>query len=393
MQSHLIGELDSIPNLQQGSIIYYHPFPLPQQVTHGDMLRISKMAEAFSEVGYHVFAVTGDGKERERCFRQAQEYVKRGGAFEFVYAESSNHPSWPSKPNLLYPTLNHRFLQWGRKAGLPIGLYYRDVYWRFPHYKQATSLQKKIRVVPSLWLDWLVYSKGIDWLFLPSNELREYLPTYWPAEKTSPLPPGCTITCIKPAQIRRDEALQVLYVGGIIPPLYDVKPLFEAVNQVDYVKLTVCCREAEWIKVVDHYATVLSSKVHIVHESGTGLHALYAAADVLAFFGNMTEYLKLAMPVKVFEAIGHNTPVILNDGTVAADFVRREDIGWVVENIDQLRALLTQLQQQPDLLAAKRVAIRQRQSMHTWKVRAETVAAILHNVDRRYPKQSKSSEK
>ncbi|MEZ5239765.1 MAG: hypothetical protein R2716_12740 [Microthrixaceae bacterium] len=42
-------------------------------------------------------------------------------------------------------------------------------------------------------------------------------------------------------------------------------------------------------------------------------------------------YRAFAMPVKLFEAIGHGLPCLADSDTAAGDFVRRTAFGWPVE--------------------------------------------------------------
>lgn len=362
------------------SMIFHHPFPLPETAISGSRVRLTSMLEAFTRAGYNVEVVAGYAQERKRRIERVRKEAKKGRQFAFVYSESSTHPIPLAKRNLHHPILDYRFFGWCRKQSIPVGLFYRDVHWRFDQIKVSMPWYKRMIATPLYWYDWIMYLQFVDHLFLPSLAMKSALPSRWPEDRMSALFPGTEIVTAEgelPSTPESNDRLHLFYVGGVKPPLYDLRPLFDAVDSLDKVQLTVCCRDFEWEEVQSYYAPIAKDKVHIIHVSGEDLRTYYESADVFALIWKPNPYLGFAMPVKLFETLGHAVPVMTTAETEVARFVAQEDIGWVVQTKAELRSLLARLRDNRDLIASKRARMLEIREQHTWQARAETVASIL----------------
>jgi glycosyltransferase involved in cell wall biosynthesis len=208
--------------------------------------------------------------------------------------------------------------------------------------------------------------------------MAKYLPTNWPGNRCSALFPGSDI--IKASQnLEADDKplLKLLYVGGIIPPLYDLKSMFNTVGALENVELTVCCRDFEWEYIHSYYEPFSHVKIKIVHLQGEQLKELYRNTDLFGLFWKPYPYLEFAMPVKVFETLGYAVPIITSAGTEVARFVEQEGIGWVVTNEEEFSNLLKFLQGNRRFLIEKRRHLETVRLRHTWQRRAQTVADTL----------------
>src|SRR5690606_25595664 len=135
----------------------------------------------------------------------------------------------------------------------------------------------------------------------------------WPSGRMSALPPGgnpgspersllsgtgssgpgaaaITLTSIGRSE---PEQLRLLYVGGVKPPLYDLKPLFEAVTRATGTILTVCCRQEGWAAVSGGYR--LPENLRVVHRSGEELAEIYSETDAIAIMWREHPYMEFAM--------------------------------------------------------------------------------------------------
>jgi glycosyltransferase involved in cell wall biosynthesis len=212
--------------------------------------------------------------------------------------------------------------------------------------------------------------------------MRHALPTYYPVGRLSALPPGCSIPSVIQRRLPSTSGgpLSLFYVGGVTPPLYDLKPIFDAVRNTDNVTLTICCREKEWAVHQAYYQPIDSGKIHVVHEQGKQLEHYYLQADVFIMAWNACHpYQKFSMPVKIFESLGYGLPIITTAGTDSARFVAQEDIGWVVRDTPDLCKLLPYLRDHVDAIEAKRKRAEEVRERHTWKARAQTVIDIMQS--------------
>lgn len=360
-------------------MIFHHPEPLKKDPKSGSQVRPCRMIEAFKELGYEVEAVVGYGNERKQAAERIYCNLAKGIRYDFLYAESSTTPTLLTESHHFptYPFLDFGLFRRLKKINIPIGLYYRDVHWRFPFYRQAVQRYKRAVSTPFYWYDWLSYKQLVDILFLPSKGMKYSLPGNWPEEKLYALPPGSVIRSLDSKEPKSRDHLKIFYVGGITPPLYDIKPMTETVKSFENIELTICCHSQEWENYQSYYSINGSKNIKIVHTSGDDLKNYYQEADIFGFLSQNHPYLNFAMPVKVFEAIGHGLPLILSDGTETAKLVTQEDIGWAVSSAVEFKTLLAYLLDHHESIMEKRARVIAARERHTWFNRAKMAAELL----------------
>ncbi len=356
-------------------MIFHHPAPLPSELTSGSRVRPVKMKQAFESLGYEVFLVAGSGRERRAAIKVVRELVRQGTQFDFVYSEPPTAPIVVVNRDLPSFWVDLAFLHWCKRASIPVGLFYRDVYWRFELFR-TVEWYKRLLMIPLYWFEWLQFRQCVSHLFIPSLDMAAALPTRWPESHFSALPPGCEPTVQKDGQ-NFVEPLNLFYVGGIVPPLYDVSPLLAATSDLPGITLTFCCRETEWAEMKNYYQPFGLSQLKVVHVHGKELVQYFVEADIFCLIRKPHPYLKFAMPVKIFESLGYGLPLITTAGTATADFIEREGIGWVVANSTEFRELISRLQNNPDEVEKKRVQAETTRYNHTWQRRAQAVVDVM----------------
>lgn len=365
--------------------IFHHPRPVNNEGTSASQIRPYLMYKALQEIGYQVDLVAGFAAERNEDIQTIKTKILDGCKYDFLYSESSTWPTLLTEPHRLptHPVLDFRFFAWLRKRYIPIGLFYRDIYWRFDYYRENQPLYKTAITIPCYKYDWYQYKKTLDHLFIPAFGYKKAFPSEWPGERLSVLPPGCNPDGINigNSNIKMHENLKIFYVGGILPPLYNIKPLLETISELDGIILTVCCRKYEWVKVRDQYEPFDKSKISIIHAHGEELDSLYSSADLFAIIRKPHPYLNFATPFKVFEALGYGIPIVTTNGTETARFVEREQIGWITSNCDDLRRILTYLKQNPQEVSKMRKHVESVRFNHTWSSRAQKVADTLSGIN------------
>lgn len=349
-------------------IIIHFPFAIDRNRAAASQLRPIKIIETFKSMGYDVFLIEGYGKERSLQIKKLKDLIKTGDKFEFVYSECNTTPTLLTEKHHFptYPFLDFSFFKFCKKQGIPIGLFYRDIYWCFPENNKGI-----IRKVMKLFYryDLHEYNKYVTALFVPSSEMVCHVPVEFKMPIYE-LYPGCeTGVYNKTRNVSENSTINVLYVGGI-GHHYDVSMFIEAVRDIPSVHLTLCCRKDDWEAVKDEYQQILGENVEIVHISGKKLEQLYAAADLFCLFVRPDKYREFAVPFKLFESIGHECPVLASEGTWVAKFVRENKIGFVSEySIESLRDLLTQIVNHRGMLEAVQNRISQVRDANTWKAR------------------------
>ncbi len=357
------------------NVIFHHPLPLNENATSASGIRPIQMIKAFKALGCEVDLVTGYAEERKQCMLKIKENIMKGKRYDFVYAESSTMPTILTEPSHLpsHPFLDWRFFTFCNNNNIPIGLFYRDIYWLFETYGNDLNAIKKNVAKLSYRFDLWVYNRTLTKLYLPSMAMGNYVPGVNP-QIFEPLPPGHVFSeqkFVSEPEIEKTK-LKLFYVGGMSEH-YQMHKLFAAVQDLSMIELTICTREKEWLSVRNEYPT-LTPNIRVVHLSGEEMESELNTSDIALLFVEPHEYRDFAAPVKLYEYLGNHKPIIASEGTLAGQFVSENGIGWTVPyDVNKLKELLVALfndsQNYNDIIHnISRVA-----SEHSWESRAAQV--------------------
>lgn len=359
-------------------IIFHLPFKINPEQASGTNIRPMKMLQAFKDIGYEVDFIMGDAKTRKQQIKAIKVAIKAGESYDFMYAESSTLPSLLTESHHLptHPFLDFSFFSFCKKNNIPIGLFYRDIYWAFEEYRKDIVFYKRI---PTKWMyiyDLLRYKKLLNKLFLPSLAMGTYV-AHVPKEKMVELGPGHDVSSNFPAK-NPEEKIKLLYVGGL-GDHYQMHELFKAVKNIDFVELTLCTRQKEWEAKKTEYENIgISAKINIVHKTGEDLQALYRAADIALIFVKPLEYWGFASPIKLYEYLGHKKAIISSKGTNAGKFVEENGIGWNIAYDHQaFENLMHELYANKNEISKLSNKIHEVAEKNSWKARALKVKESL----------------
>jgi glycosyltransferase involved in cell wall biosynthesis len=363
--------------------VYHVPYPINAGTTVGGQVRASKMLAALQDWG-EVWTVSGTSAQRRRMIRQVRRAISSGVHFDFCYSESSTMPTILTDPHHLplHPLMDLEFMAWLRRRGVPVGLFYRDIYWKFPVYDQSGVPGYQRFVAKTAYhYDLLGYRKALDVLFLPSLRMGEYVDV-GPTVRKVALPPGHDIDALPPEP--SSSPLSLFYVGGV-GPLYQMQELFAAVSSLPQVKLVICTRPAEWQAQKKDYQSVMGPNISVVHANGKAALAPYfAAANVALMVFKPDEYRDFAAPLKLFEYIGNGKPIMATTGTLAGDIIGRDRIGWVVDyDREEISGVLRRLSEHPEEVTATHQRVMATRDRHTWNARVDELSQTLAEMDRR----------
>ncbi len=375
------------------TVIFYLPYRPDPSRPSGTNIRPFKMLEAFKSAGCNVIKVWGYSWERKAEARRVIEKIKDGNISfpAFVYSESSTSPMALTDPNHFpHPFLDFTILKTFKKLGMPIFMFYRDVYWKFPKYMEISPVKKALLKFFYLHeIRWI--SKIVDVLFLPSLKMKEVLRELEKKVIFEELPPGTdgfAADSLSEDNLEREfQELVVIYVGGITGSLYDISAMLEALSLLKgstsrIVKLIIVTRENEWKKYLAGHGRLIEAvkdRIEVHHVSGDALKELYSKAHVASLFLPPVDYRKFAMPVKLFEYISQGKPVVASSGTAVADFISRNGSGWVLDYSPEVLAeFLSSLNEEEILSVIKRLP--EVSKRHSWKSRAEKVLNIWEGI-------------
>ncbi len=369
--------------------IFHVPNHIDIDGKSGSHVRPRRMVEAFQSIGYHVDVVMGYGKERKNQIRDIKKEIIGGRKYDFLYSESSTMPTLLTEQNHLplYPNLDFGFFKFCKKHGIKIGLFYRDIHWKFEKYKKEVSKIKQAISIPMYKYDLLMYKKLVDVMYLPSLQMQKQIEDYH-FTNIKELPPGA----IKNEEIvsqrrqyfekRQNGNLRLFYVGGV-QGIYDLTELLKEIHDKKYVYLTICCREKEWQQEYEKYAPYLTERIQVLHESGKTLEKYYLEADICSCYFKNSVYMDFAVPIKLLEYTSYVTPIIATKGTVAGKFIDKAESGFVIScKKGELGNLLDIIYEEQAVLVEKHRKAVQCLEENTWVKRAYQVQMQLKDKNR-----------
>lgn len=355
-------------------MIFHYPAPIVKDGNVASQIRPHKMLATFRASGYDVFTITGYGAERSRKYKLLKNEMKNGKKFDFMYSEALTIPTLLSETHHFptYPLLDLRIFRLCNKKKIPIGLFYRDIYWKFDDIYNSPNKFHKIVSKIFHYYDLLLYKFQLDICFLPSNEMASYVPLL-DNDKCVELPAGHD--CSLPLRSKSDDTISLLYVGGLGNG-YPMQELFNALHETPDIVLTLCTREKDWNE--NKHKLTLPSNVNVVHKSGEELIDLYANCDFVSLILEPQEWRRFAFPFKFFEYLGYGKPIVTINDSPPARVVEKLGVGWNIEyNQSDIVKLFNNLVDKPSLIdEATTNALRHRLS-HDWQSRVDKVIQTL----------------
>ncbi len=351
-------------------MIFIYTGRLSDDPKAGSAVRPVRMLEAFKEIGYDIAEVTGYSAERKKTIAALRKEIRGGVKYDFCYMETTTMPIALGDPGHLpvRPFLDLRFISFLKRNVIPVFVFYRDCHWRFPMYGRNIGPIKKRAALAFYRMEFFWLDRNCDVMYLPAFPMDRYLPRG--SRRIEILPPGCVP--VPHGFSPHAGCLEILYVGGVTPPIYTLDGLLETVRSSPFLRLSIVCREAEAASLKQICLEI--PNVRILHLNTAETRECYLQADVASLFLEPGEYFSMTLPVKLFEAIGYGVPILARSGTESGRFVAENGLGWVASGPEEARAVLRRLSERPEELEAARLRVREASARHTWAERARQVA-------------------
>lgn len=364
--------------------IFYLPYKLPEHCITPGQLRPKKMVQAFRDIGYNVFVIWGYSEERKELIKELKSNIKNGYRYEFMYTESSSIPTLLTEPHH-YPThpfMDFSFFRYIKRQGIKIGLFYRDIHWKFDIFKPSTYRKQLAPLKNYIYLtlykyDIRQYKKLIDRFYLPSMTMADIIGSKKLKNISALLLPGSDNLSVKHKDYsKRDftkKPLNVFYVGNISEH-YHLIEILKAVSRTEHCSMTLCCHENLWLREKEKFEPYLNENIHIIHKSSNELEPYYKEADIGSIFFKNNDYMDMAIPFKSFEYLANEIPAIATTNTAIGAFIEANGNGWTLPyNADAACELLNKIIQNPELISEKHYNCIKTKQENLWTVRAKTV--------------------
>lgn len=369
---------DMRESIQRPTMIFHVPFPLNPEATSASGIRPVRMRRSFEELGYDVIEISGRHPERRARIAEAKKRIAAGVKVDFVYSEAATTPTGLGEPvtSATSVTRDVAFLRFCRRRGIPVGLFYRDIYWQNDEYAERVGQPYTALLRWRYRADLRGYRSAVDRVFVPSMRMAEVMP-YTDLDKCIALPPASDI-------VDTPEVVDpgTMFYVGALGHYYQLHEAVRAFESIDSAVFTLCTSEALWEAEKHEYEPLLGSgATRVVHASGAALEPHYAASALGCLFMAPISYREFAAPMKLYEYVGHGRPIIATEGSLAAQFVAENGIGWVLPySAESLRELIELLRREPERYRAVAERVRQVRTAHTWSARAAQAAAALQKV-------------
>jgi len=132
-------------------VLVYFPYPL-REANSGSAVRPLKMLQAFREYtnknGLELIEIHGDSKERKKRVKEFKSKVNPNDVL-FCYMENSTLPFWLTDKDHFprTPLLEISFFRYLKQYSIPLGLFYRDIYWKFDDYALKGYKRRIMRII------------------------------------------------------------------------------------------------------------------------------------------------------------------------------------------------------------------------------------------------------
>lgn len=359
-------------------LLYLSYIPLENLPTSGSSVRPQKMKEALEGLGVEVKSFGGANNDlalRRKTVAGIRALL-RSWKPDACYIEPPSGPLFYYGDVLLIRQLH--------RMGVPLSIFYRDAYWKYPEYGAGKKLSATDRlkrfVVKQMQLhQWDVFKKNIDLIYFPSLSMAKE----FDCQQKDTLPPGGFIPNFKEKAAPGDP-LQCIFVGGAARDhgTFLTLEAFEKLNRSALrAKLTYVCPEGQW-KALGIDEGKYKDWLELVHTSGDdNLRPLYEKADLALLTAPKTFYRDFAVPIKIFEYISYLKPILVTDCTETAKIVREEQVGWVTrDDADSVAEKLEALCSHPEEILAVRGRMEAARQENLWSSRAEKVLRDLDGV-------------
>lgn len=364
------------------NIIIYYPFTIASNPKSGSAIRPVEMVKAFEvyakKHGLEIIIIAGSSKERRMLWNKVVEEKKYENTL-FCYSENQTIPLWLTDSGHIPKDwkIDKDVFKMLKQHDVPIGVFYRDVYWKFDELYSLKGLKKF--VMQTIYkMEEKFYGKYMHTVFLPSDAMGKYV--HINTAKMA-LPPGGRFTEIPTNSNAIQQPFKGIYVGGINNDDYGLLTLVESYELLNkesvFGELIIVCREDEFTNLSSAHKEKLNKPyITIKHVSGEKLQQVYEEVDFAFIPRKRSIYNDFAVPIKLVEYLTAGLPIIATDCSAQEDFVKSGPYGVITG--DDAECLAQGMQSiQPQFEEFKRNIQQTFLQQHAWNERAEQAAQAL----------------
>lgn len=320
----------------KNKILLYFPYKLGASKS-GSSLRPNMIIEAFDNfadsLGKELIIVSGTSKERKEIVKKFDS--KLLSEIDYCYFENATLPFWLTDKDKVPRSLfwETTFLKKLSKLDIQIGIFYRDIYWKFKDYYPFRG--PKLLIMKAIYtIELKFFDKISNVIFLPSISMNQFC--NFKTESIA-LPPGMNNTS---PSINKFENKILFYVGSLNENsgLKDIIKILEIIKKYNFnFKIKLVCPKDDIDKDKEKFNIIINdSNVELMHLYGEELREQYKNSSIAIIPRKVNTYNSFAMPIKLFEYIENGLPIISSNVTETAKFIGSNRIGYVYKNDQEL---------------------------------------------------------
>lgn len=337
----------------------------------GSSVRPQMMYHAFQTLGCEIKLLqTQQNRRKERCaaVKEINRWLKENKP-DICYVES------PSGP--IFQLCDLKLLKRIKRAGIPIGYFYRDAAYKFDNiFVKGKKTLKQYLIAWMSQRDVRFLNKTADLIYFPTISMAKY----FPFKQVKALPPAC-VGNLADKRGRKNEK-RCIYVGGV-SKRYGSDTLLQAFDKLNpggicEYSLTLVCREREVSYIPEEY--LKKPWLTLVHTSGKeNLAKLYEKADLALYPIQKNEYNDFAFSVKLMEYMEFGLPVVAVNCEEAEKFIVKYSTGLTSQdNPEDFAAKIRDILLNEEIYDCYTQAVYQAvQNGNCWKDRAQCVVQDL----------------
>ena len=342
------------------------------EVASGSSVRPFRMYNALVNLGHDVKLLEGQQnrrKERKEKVKKIIDWLDENRP-DLCYVEP------PSGP--FFNQIDLKLLKKVHKMGVPIGLFYRDFYWKFPKWAWSDTPWWKCAILIAMHKrDLKVFKECCDVVYFPSVECIEHF-TYVDFKKTGSLPPGCVV----PSKKINTVAREIFYAGGV-RDADGVDDLLVALDNINNkglnIKFNLITKKNELVHIKNQ-ELLKKDWIYIVEASGDELEPIYEKCDLGVIPRKRHFYMDMAISVKVLECLSHGLPMVSTDCPAISRFILENESGLICkEGPEGLEKAILEYYTNDELYHALLDNVKTAALNNTWEKRVEQVISDLLN--------------
>lgn len=357
-------------------MILYQPLYIDSRTDRNSatLIRPIAMRKGFESLGYKVFVVNGSTKERRKFIKKLFKEEK----IDFMYIESGNIPfALSNKNHFPIDFLSDFYNILKAKKKVKVGMFYRDVFWNYPHYKKEIGFFKYVILKPLFYYEYKMLKKILDVVFVPNIAFSLFLPKASGRANFSELPPGCDLSI--GIKYKYDSCFKILYSGNLSLNEYMILGLLKVLSNTNTnISLTINTNKKAYDSFNNAFPILseleMKNKVKCIFSSYFDSASISDNYSVAIIYNNIpSEIRKIFMPVKLFHYISMGLPIIAEKESGYGDYIENNDIGWTYSNDEDLLLLINRLSNSEIEVSKKARNVFDLREKNTWEDRAKYV--------------------